>query len=106
VEVGVELQQVDAEAARFEQAANGGSGQAFAQRRHNTARHKDVLCRHDSDPLNCEFCLCLVCTIKYTAAGGCGFRQGFEKIRFRSPVNLLATLSNRLLAVERSSYLA
>ncbi len=46
VEVGVELHQVDAEAAGFEKSADGGGGKTFAERRHNSAGHKDVLCRH------------------------------------------------------------
>ena len=44
VEVGVELHQVDAQSAGLEQAADGSCGKSFAERRHNTAGHKDVLC--------------------------------------------------------------
>ncbi len=42
VQVRVELHQVDAQAACFEQAADGGCGETFAERRHNAARYKDV----------------------------------------------------------------
>ena len=48
VQVGIELHQVDFEAAAFEQAADGGRRQSFAQGRHHTAGYKDVLCRHRS----------------------------------------------------------
>ena len=46
VEVGVELHQVDAEAAGFEKSADGSGSKAFAERRDDSAGHKDVLCRH------------------------------------------------------------
>ena len=49
VQVGVELHQVDAQTARLQQAADRGCRQPLAQRRHNAARHKDVLCRHACD---------------------------------------------------------
>ena len=49
VEVGVELHEVDAEAAGFEEAADGGCGETFAERRHDSAGYKDVLCRHVRD---------------------------------------------------------
>jgi hypothetical protein len=44
VQVGIELHQIDAQAAGFEQATDGGGGQALAEAGHNTAGHKDVLC--------------------------------------------------------------
>ena len=46
VEVGVELHQVDAEAAALKQAADGGGRETLAETGHNSARHKDILCRH------------------------------------------------------------
>ena len=46
VEVRIELLQSDFQPAAFHQAADGCSRQALAKRRHDTAGHKDVLCRH------------------------------------------------------------
>src|SRR5208282_5021965 len=45
VEVGIKLLQGDFEAAIFEQGAEGGGGQAFAQRTHHAASDKNVF--HD-----------------------------------------------------------
>ena len=44
VEVGIELHHVDLDAARLQQAADGGCGKALAERRHNSACYKDVFC--------------------------------------------------------------
>ena len=49
VEVGVKLHEVDLETAGFEQAADRGCGETFAERRHDSARYEDVLCRHVRD---------------------------------------------------------
>ena len=46
VEIRIELLQSHLEAAAFHEAADGGRCQSLAKRRHNSARHKDVLCRH------------------------------------------------------------
>jgi hypothetical protein len=46
IEIRVELLQRDFQAAALHQAANGRRRQALAKRRHDTAGHKDVLCRH------------------------------------------------------------
>src|SRR5580658_4107440 len=46
VEVGVELHHVDAQPAALKQAADGGRSQTLTQTGHNSARHKDILCRH------------------------------------------------------------
>ena len=46
IEVRIKFHQVHAQPARFQQTTDGGRGQPLAQRRHNAARHKDVLCRH------------------------------------------------------------
>ena len=46
VEIGIELLQVDPQAAALQQAADAGSGQSLAERRHDAAGYKDVLCRH------------------------------------------------------------
>ena len=54
VQVGVELQERDAEAARFEQGADRSRREALAERRHHAARHEDVLGRsrtHSGTPL-------------------------------------------------------
>ena len=48
VQVGIELLQRDFQAAAFHQAANRSRRQSLAKRRHYTASHKDVLCRHRS----------------------------------------------------------
>ena len=70
VEVGVELHQVDPDAASLEQAADGGRGEALAERRHDAAGYKDVLCRHVRDLLGCGLELCLLGTVKYRRCGG------------------------------------
>ena len=44
VEVGVELHQIDLDAARLQQAADGGCGETLAEGRHNSASYKDVFC--------------------------------------------------------------
>ena len=44
VQVRIELHQVHAQSARFQQASDRCRREALAQRRHNAARHKDVLC--------------------------------------------------------------
>ena len=46
VEIGIELLETDPQAAAFQQATDARGGQSLAERRHNAARHKDVLCRH------------------------------------------------------------
>ena len=46
VEIGIELLQIDPQAAALQQTADACSGQSLAERRHDAARHKDVLCRH------------------------------------------------------------
>ena len=71
VEVGVELHEVDAESAGLEQAADGGGGEAFAERRHDAAGYKDVLCRHVRDLFCVGIGLYPVGTLKYIA-GVCG----------------------------------
>src|SRR5215472_15067164 len=66
VEVGVELHQVDFEPTAFQQTADGGCCQSFAQGRHHTAGHKDVLRRHRFLALSCLGMMCrLGCTIDY-----------------------------------------
>ena len=49
VEVGVKLQEIDLDTAGFEQATDGGCGESLAERRHDPACYKDVLCRHVRD---------------------------------------------------------
>src|SRR5215470_198733 len=66
VQVGVELHQVDFEATALQQATNRGCRQTLAQGRHNTARHKDVLCRHLFLAVSFVLESCrLECTINY-----------------------------------------
>ena len=95
VQIRVELHEVDLEPAAFEQAADGSCRQSLAQRRHNSARHEDVLCRHPFLALSCFGKLCrLGCTIDYarkilrrkwfrrrarTDASGRESRQGFGR---------------------------
>ncbi len=62
VEVGVELHQVDAEAAGLQQTAYRCRGKTLAERGHYSTGHKDELCRHGRDLFSCLFALCLVCT--------------------------------------------
>ncbi len=69
VEVGVKLHEVDLEPACFEEAADGGCGEALAEGRHDSACYKDVLCRHVRDLFIYVFNLCVVCTIKYRRVG-------------------------------------
>ena len=77
VEVGVELHEVDAEAAGLEQAADGGRGESFAERRHDAAGYKDVFCRH----LRLRLLSCLDLplgwgTVKYRRGRGWGQGDG------------------------------
>jgi len=46
VEIGVELHEIDAQAASFEQTTNGSGCEALAEAGHDSAGHKDVLCGH------------------------------------------------------------
>src|ERR1700719_3104958 len=66
VEVRIKLHQIDLQPAAFEQTADRSRGQSLTERRHNTARHKDVLCRHRFLTLVCLWNLVQArCTINY-----------------------------------------
>ena len=65
VQVRVEFHQVDLDPTCFQQGADGRRSEPLAERRHDTARYKDVLCRHIRDLLNELFGLCRVGTHKY-----------------------------------------
>src|ERR1700684_1480674 len=46
VQIRIELHQVDFEATTFEETADRGGGKTLAEAGHNSAGHKNVLCRH------------------------------------------------------------
>src|SRR5579872_137578 len=73
VEIRIELHQVDLQPAALQQATDRSRRQSLTQRRHHSARYKDVLCRHLLITSNCLGKLCrLGCTINYARkVSGC-----------------------------------
>ena len=65
IQVRVKLHQVDLDAAGLKQAANRSRRESLAEGRHDSARYKDVLCRHVRDLIIFRKSLCRVGTPKY-----------------------------------------